>query len=177
MTLQQRAPEVCDVSLAAQYRKILVALDRADNSATIFANALNLAHIHQGQLFAFHCISYLPSSHDLLAAGAGLGMYIPDMPTASDLVAQETLDEVAEWLHGWQQRAEDCAVPCTCEHRIGDPGQAICEIARQWGADLVIIGRRGRSGLGEMLLGSVSNHVMHHAPCDVLVMQSPKNED
>ncbi|NEO28803.1 MAG: universal stress protein, partial [Kamptonema sp. SIO4C4] len=35
----------------------------------------------------------------------------------------------------------------------------------------VIIGRRGRVGLSEILLGSVSNYVLHHAPCAVMVVQ------
>ncbi|MEO0350033.1 MAG: universal stress protein, partial [Cyanobacteria bacterium P01_A01_bin.15] len=41
----------------------------------------------------------------------------------------------------------------------------------QWNADLIMMGRRGRSGFSELLLGSVSNYVMHHAPCSVLTVQ------
>lgn len=50
----------------------------------------------------------------------------------------------------------------------------ICELARNWNADLIILGRRGRTGLSELLLGSVSNYVLHHAPCSVLTVQQPK---
>ena len=171
MTTQQTAPRVCDVSLAPDYRKILVALDRTDDAASIFAGALNLSRTHNSYLRAFHCIPYLPSSHDLLAAGTGLGMYAPEISDLSDTIAQATRDEVESWLRGCQQRAGDCAVPCAFEQRVGDPGREICAAAQRWDADLIVIGRRGRSSLGEMLLGSVSNYVMHHASCDVLIVQ------
>ncbi|MGC1393382.1 MAG: universal stress protein [Coleofasciculaceae cyanobacterium] len=36
---------------------------------------------------------------------------------------------------------------------------------------MVVVGRRGRTGLAEAFLGSVSNYVVHHAPCSVLVIQ------
>jgi nucleotide-binding universal stress UspA family protein len=44
-------------------------------------------------------------------------------------------------------------------------------MARSWPADLIVIGRRGRTGLKEALMGSVSNYVVHHAPCTVMVVQ------
>jgi nucleotide-binding universal stress UspA family protein len=53
----------------------------------------------------------------------------------------------------------------------GDPGVAICDFAKVWQADLIVIGHRGRSGLAELLLGSVSNHVVHHAPCSVHIVR------
>lgn len=48
-------------------------------------------------------------------------------------------------------------------------GTAIVEAAREWGADLVILGNRGHSRIGTMLLGSTSAEVVDHAPCPVLV--------
>jgi len=55
----------------------------------------------------------------------------------------------------------------------GSPGRVICEIAKAWQADLIILRRRGYSGLTEMLLGSVSNYVLHHAPCSIHVVHFP----
>lgn len=54
---------------------------------------------------------------------------------------------------------------------VGDPGHAICEIAGEQDADLIIIGSRDRRGLKKLLLGSVSLYVTAHAPCDVLVLR------
>jgi nucleotide-binding universal stress UspA family protein len=58
----------------------------------------------------------------------------------------------------------------------GDPGHSICESAQNWGADLIVLGRRGRTGFAEAFLGSVSNYVVHHASCSVFVIQEVKAE-
>jgi nucleotide-binding universal stress UspA family protein len=58
----------------------------------------------------------------------------------------------------------------------GDPGHSICESAHNWGADLIVLGRRGRTGFAEAFLGSVSNYVVHHASCSVFVIQEVKAE-
>jgi nucleotide-binding universal stress UspA family protein len=47
----------------------------------------------------------------------------------------------------------------------------ICQVAKDWGAELIMVGRRGNSGLSELILGSVSNYVVHHAHCSVLIVQ------
>jgi nucleotide-binding universal stress UspA family protein len=53
----------------------------------------------------------------------------------------------------------------------GDPGGSIAAAAEAEHADLVVVGTRGRSGAGRMLLGSVSDHVVRHATCPVLVVR------
>jgi nucleotide-binding universal stress UspA family protein len=57
----------------------------------------------------------------------------------------------------------------------GHAAKTICKVAREENIDLIVIGRRGRSGLGELFLGSVSNYVLHHAPCSVLIVQHPQD--
>ena len=52
----------------------------------------------------------------------------------------------------------------------GIAGPKICELAKSWRADLVVIGRTRRSKLSECVLGSVSNHVIHHTPCSILLV-------
>ena len=59
----------------------------------------------------------------------------------------------------------------------GQPSSTICEFARSCQADAIVIGRRGRSGLQEMFLGSVSNYVVHHAPCSIMLVQTPILEE
>lgn len=51
----------------------------------------------------------------------------------------------------------------------GDPGAAICVFAEEQGAKGIVVGTRGRSGLKRAVLGSVSDHLVRHAPCTVLV--------
>ncbi len=54
----------------------------------------------------------------------------------------------------------------------GFPADVICDVARSHGMDLIIIGSRGLSFTGRFLLGSVSDRVVHHAPCSVLVVRN-----
>ena len=54
----------------------------------------------------------------------------------------------------------------------GDPGRLICQSAKNWEADLIVMGRRGHSQLEEMFLGSVSNYVLHRSHCSVHIVQS-----
>jgi nucleotide-binding universal stress UspA family protein len=51
----------------------------------------------------------------------------------------------------------------------GSPGTAICDLATELGASAIVIGSRGRSGFRRAVLGSVSDHVVRHAPCPVVV--------
>ena len=53
----------------------------------------------------------------------------------------------------------------------GAPGRAIVEEARDWDADLIVMGSHGYGFWGRSLLGSTSDKVMHQAPCSVLVVR------
>lgn len=58
----------------------------------------------------------------------------------------------------------------------GGAAQTIVETATDWDADLIIVGSHGYGFWSRALLGSVSNSVVHHAPCSVLVVRT-KNKD
>jgi nucleotide-binding universal stress UspA family protein len=61
---------------------------------------------------------------------------------------------------------------------VGDVATTICHIAEEVPADVIIVGSHGRTGLKRMLLGSVSEHVVRHAPCPVLVVhERPVDDD
>lgn len=53
----------------------------------------------------------------------------------------------------------------------GHPAEEILSMAKQWQADLILIGSHGRRGISRLLLGSVSMAVVSHAPCSVLVIR------
>ncbi len=61
--------------------------------------------------------------------------------------------------------------PRECKVALGDPAQHIVEVARSIRADMIVMGSRGRSQVQELLLGSVSNKVVHHAPCPVTIVR------
>jgi nucleotide-binding universal stress UspA family protein len=56
----------------------------------------------------------------------------------------------------------------------GSPAQVIVDEAEHWGADLIIMGSRGLGVWNRLLLGSVSNAVIHHAKCSVEVVRTPQ---
>jgi nucleotide-binding universal stress UspA family protein len=53
----------------------------------------------------------------------------------------------------------------------GDPRIVLTDLAKEWGADLVVLGSHGRRGMDRMLMGSVSESVALHAPCSVEVIR------
>jgi nucleotide-binding universal stress UspA family protein len=57
------------------------------------------------------------------------------------------------------------------EVRSGSPGPTVVAFAREWDADLVIMGSHGRTGVARLLLGSVARHVLHHSSCSVVVVR------
>lgn len=78
-----------------------------------------------------------------------------------------------ELLRSRTRKAMAAGVSTEFTQLAGSPGKTICDLASDWGADLIVMGRRGRSGLSELILGSVSNYVLHHARCSVLTVQHP----
>ncbi len=60
---------------------------------------------------------------------------------------------------------------------MGDPGAQICHLAEELDARAIVIGSRGHGGLKRALLGSVSDHVVRHAPCPVVITGPRADED
>ena len=109
----------------------------------------------------------LPGDRDVMVITVVMPPLIPAVP---DLVGE---------LHGAliadaRRLADDTASELLCRTAIGrvvegDPREAIVAAAREWGADLIVLGARGLGAIKEFLLGSVSLWVARHAPCPVLV--------
>ncbi len=59
---------------------------------------------------------------------------------------------------------------------FGSPAHEIAHYAEESGAGLIVISSHGRTGLTRMLLGSVAEQVVRHAPCPVLVLRKKKND-
>jgi nucleotide-binding universal stress UspA family protein len=57
--------------------------------------------------------------------------------------------------------------------REGDPRSIIVDEAAEWGADLIVVGSHGYTGIKRLLLGSVAQSVVAHAPCSVEVVRGP----
>jgi nucleotide-binding universal stress UspA family protein len=59
----------------------------------------------------------------------------------------------------------------------GDARSVIVDEAKEWGADLVVVGSHGYTGLKRLLLGSVAQSVVGHAPCSVEVVRKKQGEE
>jgi nucleotide-binding universal stress UspA family protein len=169
------------------FKRIVAAIDRTPLEQEIFTQAADIAATQKADLLLVH---YFSTPIDTMttppvgtAAGAGVGLH----PTAGvNLypVAAENLDlhhdavnrarqETQAWLDRYRHEATNAgiAIQTECIADMGSTGRQICETAAHWNADLIVLGRKGRTGLAEAFLGSTSNHVVHHAPCAVMVIQ------
>ena len=152
--------------------KIFVALDYLADTPQIFEQALELAEKYQASLNIFHCMEVQTNVVPEVSAMAAYGGLL----NAQSVVIQEkeletSIAEVSAWLNALAKQASDRHIVAETNHKIGEPKVEICREAKTWNADLIIVGRRGLSGISEMLMGSVSSYVVHHADCSVLVAQ------
>ena len=90
-----------------------------------------------------------------------------EISEAAEKQAQHACASAAGLIRGY---CSDGTSKITHEVVKGNPEQEIVDIARNWGADLIVMGSHGRGFWGR-LLGSVSDGVLHHAPCSVLVVR------
>jgi len=158
------------------YKKILVAVDDTELGKSAFQTALDLASRYQAQMMLIHILSPISEAYPdsifitPLASGAYVGLHEEVMRAYAEQwknFEQKSL----EMLQRLTQTATTQGIPTEFTQALGDTGRAICDLAKSWQSDLIVMGRRGLKGLSELFLGSVSNYVLHHAPCSVLVVQ------
>lgn len=156
------------------YDKILVAIDQSEISQHIFDEAVFLAKATNAEMMLLHILSPLedPYISPIFMQPDAIYPTVPPAPTDTYIRQWEQIkQERLEWLRSLTNTATDIGVKTGFTQNMGDAGRIICEVARSWPADLIMLGRRGRAGLSEFFLGSVSNYVLHHAPCSVMVIQ------
>ncbi|HEU4622337.1 MAG TPA: universal stress protein [Burkholderiaceae bacterium] len=100
----------------------------------------------------------LPS---LAAMGGGLG--------GPDLLDQYYTQVQDESLATASERVKSAGLPVIERRDVGDPAGLIVRTAQEMGCKLIFLGSRGAGALGSLLLGSVSNKVLHAASCPVVV--------
>jgi nucleotide-binding universal stress UspA family protein len=102
---------------------------------------------------------YLPNTHEI------------------EKIARENAEEI---LDETRKRVESTisaeGVTVSVEILIGSPESRIVETAEDFGATLIIVGSHGYNRWERLLLGSVSDSVVHHAPCSVLVVRHEEEE-
>ena len=84
--------------------------------------------------------------------------------------AQRLTDEIGETV-----RASGLTLETTVRH--GDPRSEIIDEAKEWDADLIVVGSHGYTGIKRWLLGSVAQSVVSHAPCSVEVVRLKQTKE
>jgi nucleotide-binding universal stress UspA family protein len=166
------------------FQKILVALDLMDSNEAVFQAALALAQPNQSELRLLHVLSgdggafpgnrndgpNLPSSVPV-SMGWEYAAVVSD--SSWELYRsqwREYTQRGLETLRHYAHRATEAHLTADISQVSDAPGRAICDLATNWGADVIVVGSHRRRGLQELMLGSVSNYVTHHAPCSVFVV-------
>lgn len=161
------------------FHRILVALDHSEPAISVFDQALDLAITAEADLMLLHVLSTDDQDAPETPTTFPSMYYYPGLSATSIEIYQQQWEGYKqaslEILHAQAQEAELAGIVVETNQTAGSPGETICEVAKDWEADLILLGSRGRAGLSEWLLGSVSNYVMHHAPCSVLVSRESES--
>ncbi|HEX6358712.1 universal stress protein [Actinophytocola sp.] len=83
-------------------------------------------------------------------------------------MAQQAEEVLGERLAGWQERYPDVRV----SRHVSRERASRALLRHAEGAQVVVVGSRGRGGFRGLLLGSTSQHMLHHTPCPVVVIRS-----
>lgn len=151
------------------FQRILTAINYDDTSNLVLDRAIALAKPLNARLMLVHVLSSELQQPSLVSYS---------YPVITDEVMRQ-------FRHQWEavekaglarlkvftEQAISTGVQAEFTQTIGAPGRVICTIAKNWNADLILMGRREHSALGELLMGSTSQFVTHHAPCSVLLLQ------
>ena len=143
------------------YAHIVVATDFSEQAERALGVAKKLAERFGSRVTLFHGYSILPPSAvypDALWPAAHIDLQLREDARRSLEVLRR------EWLPSIEQ-VEVVAVPHP------NAAIAISDYASEHGADLVVAGTHGRTGLAHVLLGSVAEALVRHAPCPVLVVR------
>jgi nucleotide-binding universal stress UspA family protein len=97
--------------------------------------------------------------------------YNPEFDTVAPQIIEKREKDAREHLDAVKARAEQEGVDCTTVVRKSeDPYQDIVAEAVKSKSTMIVMGRRGRTGLKRLMMGSVTARVIGHAPCNVLVV-------
>ncbi len=142
--------------VAAPVRTILLATDLGPASSTAVDEAIDLAQRLRAQVLVVSVID--PAN-----------LRLPGGRTVERV--DQVRDERSRVAAAFAGRGRGAGVPVRFLIWEGDPGEGILEAAAAEGADMIVVGTHGRSGLGRLFLGSVSEHVIRHADVPVLVVR------
>jgi nucleotide-binding universal stress UspA family protein len=158
-------------------QKISIAIGDSPASAIVVEAGLTLAEKLDAGVMLLHVLNPL-LPHGFTIPGSPLVGGI--LPMVNNLAIEQYLEQWKEYeqsgiecLESYARQAKDRGIPAEILQIYGDSGPMICEAAKNWSADAIVMGRNQQSTLSEIFLGSTSNYVLHHAPCSVMVIKLP----
>jgi nucleotide-binding universal stress UspA family protein len=137
------------------FSNILVAVDGSNSSKKAFEKSLYLCQKCECKLHVVHVVN------------CELG---GDSATIFDLL-DKIKTKAEKMLEDYKKEADKTNTQIEIMIKEGDPAQIIIELSEKNEYDLIVMGTRGRSTFQELLLGSVSLKVIHHASCPVMVVR------
>lgn len=146
-----------------EFKRILCPVDFSDSSNRALAHAAALARWYEAQLTLLHVVP----TFDPMQVPAELGVPV-------QIVNPMTREEIIGQMRPFLERA-GVSSEAQLIAEAGDASTTIIDQALTTRADLIVIGTHGRRGFKRLLLGSVTETVLHEAPCPVLTV-SPHTE-
>ena len=137
------------------FSNILVAVDGSESANKAFDRSIYLAQ---------KCNSTIDLIHVVQCEVGG------DSANTFEII-DELKDKAQRMLEEYRIQAKKNNIPIQITIMQGDPAKVIIEHAKSKNYDLIVMGTRGRSSFQELLIGSVSQKVMHHASCPVMVVR------
>lgn len=142
-----------------RFKKILVPLDFSPHSEKAMQTAIELAKQFDGALHLVHCYPVY------VGAVSPYGVVIPES------FDRECREGAEREIQRWADKAKAAGVEAKTSVTPSAPADAITVAAEEIGADLIVMGSRGLTGLKHVLLGSVAERTLRTAPCPVLTVK------
>lgn len=143
------------------FRRILVPLDGSKLSEQALALASDLARMGDAELILLH----MPERPVVLLPEVAVGAANPYVPNVNE---KRYLDQAFEYVNELKYQPALADLEVTTVVLEGDIAETIVDVAREE-ADLIVMSTHGRSGMSRWLLGSVTEKVLRHAPCPVII--------
>lgn len=149
--------------MAARYARILIAIDGSDDADRVLEAATELDRKADDR---FHVVTVVPPMMGGVS-GMGSSSFAGNWPVQDmeATMSREISDSVRERV------ARFGIPPDRVSVLYGRPASEIHAEAERIGADLIVVGSRGRGSLSRFMLGSTANGVLHGAACDVLTVR------
>lgn len=146
------------------YRQILVPVDGSDTANKALQAALELAKDSGGRVRAIHVMEEVAYASNFNQFGVYTEELLNAMQEAGKGILQDAMTRA--------QSAGVAADTLLFDSVSGRLAEVVANAAREWNADLIVVGTHGRRGVGRMLMGSGAEQIIRLAPVPVLVIRS-----